>query len=673
MKSTSIATHESCLPTLSALALSFTATQLQDDGADLLCQCAPETATLVKKLRVVSLAASRLGHRSCHALWGPSESCKEIVLEAVVSQLRRAENVLVMSFNGDTLQSDDDAVLQAALELKQFLSSPSSMKLRNKNSVFRLRNFPFALMMKLSTDSGASSYFEEGLDEACDDSSAAPSTHSLLRTKRGRDPRDEAAEGPKLFPNLGTTPSFLAAIPPPGATVLTRPGPAALGALQDALVSLTRGGVGIVIAIQNVARFSVWCDRMVYLLSGLMHDAEESGAGMSLLLTSLTPDLRHTEKRLSSRLTSEMWFVAPPYATVPGTLACVLGRTLVRAQEEIQRVALQVRESQQQLKKLSSTTALLASTRRKAASHVVHQNDGAAARSFELETEIISMEHRIEELKDVTSSCTRWCEYLQSLSNHKCNSNNTVTTPTTTTTTGRANGTGKGKQLPLSLLTRFIGGEDVLWNARAGSNNWQDILRVCRSFCEGHSAATARSASPPPAVTNRSAMRHTRNTDTSIHQAETPSMTASQLLVSSGAARADLLERCLLVELGYATREVMLLLMFCWLRSDSQPLAAAGPRTLDELIHDMQSTLPSSMSIKSIANSHFRAALVVLVSLGIVEVENSGKNHHAVTLRRDRMAVKQFLQDVLRPSSSDLWERAGLTLQDKQHLSHLVR
>jgi hypothetical protein len=154
-------------------------------------------------------------------------------------------------------------------------------------------------------------------------------------------------------------------------------------------------------------------------------------------------------------------------------------------------------------------------------------------------------------------------------------------------------------------------------------------------------------------------------TKSSLSHAPPPAVTSSQLLLVSGCARADLLERCLLVELGYATREVMLLLIFCWMRSESQL-----SRTLDEMIRDMQATLPSSLGVKSIPSGNFSAALMQLVSAGIVEVDNA--KSHIVTLRRDRMAVKLFLQDVLHPSSA-LWEKAGLTLQDRQQLSHLVR
>lgn len=614
-----------------------------DSNMDLLAQSAPDLAVLAKKLRVVSLASSRLGHRSCHALWGPTTSCKETVLESAVSQLRRAENVLVMSFNGDTLQSDDDAVLQAALEIKRFLSSSSSSKLRAKHSVFRQRSFPFAVMMKFSGNSA-------GVATLLDEEPANVTTCPIPGRKRARDPVDVSRHSrDSEMLNRSTDVSTEAhmqtvidfeggaaerttsgLLPLPGPTVLTRPSPAALGALQDALVTLTRSGVGIVVAIQNVARFSVWCDRTVYLLSGLMHDAEESGAGMALLLTSLTPDLRHTEKRLSSRLTSEMWFVPPPHVSVPALLEVVLLRTAKRATEDGHKVATQIRECQQHLKQLSCTVQ---ANRRKSGNRargaMLPEHEQAVRRCTQVESQIGTLEGEAKDLRAVVTSCNHWVDAMREAA-------------------GTAGGVGE-------LLRPFVGVVDASSFAFATSQNWDDVVSMCRMFLSfhgqqcggdmGHREASNRNTAPS-FITSKSTM-------------------CTRMIYASGGVRSDLLDSGLLVHLGYGSRELMFLLAFCWMRSESGIL-----RSLDELVLDIQSTMPSSLGMKSIVHSSFRAALAQLISIGIVEVDVA--KNHAVMLRRDRLSCKMFLQDVLRVSGG-CWEDAGLTLQDRQQLSHLVR
>ena len=223
-------------------------------GSDVHCK-------VFRRLRLSIVTAAKLGHRSCHAVWGSSGSGKTQLLRLVADSLRKVPGMLVVPLDGGTLQGDDEAVRRFVSELRSFFQSSSASAFLAKHR----------------------STIPQQLAELCDP--PHEDGHSDL------DGDEDGGGGSIALPKRPPLPHQ------------------ALAVLQATLVAMNKGGVSMTILIDRATRFATWCDRLMYVLSGLMHEVDQRVGGMSLLLSSMCADMRGIEKRLSSRLTCEMWFL----------------------------------------------------------------------------------------------------------------------------------------------------------------------------------------------------------------------------------------------------------------------------------------------------------------------------------------------------------------------------
>jgi hypothetical protein len=226
-----------------------------------------------KRLRISITSAARLGHRSCHAVWGCAGSGKSKMLSMLADTVRRVPGMFVVMLDGGVLQGDDDGLRVFVRELKTFLQSSAAAAF--------VANHRGSIPAQLA--------------DLCDpeDSPSDPETDGV---------------GHVQMPRSHSLPHQ------------------ALAVLQATLVAMNRGGVSMAVLVDRASRFATWCDRLMYILSGLMHEVDERVGGMSLVLTSLCADMRGIEKRLSSRLTCEMCFLPPLQPLLPDVVAAAARR-----------------------------------------------------------------------------------------------------------------------------------------------------------------------------------------------------------------------------------------------------------------------------------------------------------------------------------------------------------
>lgn len=594
------------LPRLTHLALSHAAKVLGD--VNLVTKVDAQHAILARKLKTVAHAATRLGHRSCHMLWGSRESCKELLLDTTARALKKCDSALVLQLDGAVLQNDDDAIRKVAADVAAFLSSSTSAKLRHKSSAFRNGTVEFLQLMKVTGAVDAAIGGQPSRDD-CDE-------NDVLLANRKRQ-RGDLCVVDAPSDDWSTRPS---AVPPPPPARPIRQG--TLSALQDCLLSLNKLGVGIVACVNDVARFGVWCDRMMYLISGLMHGTGEDGvgAGMALILTSPTADLRHTEKRLSSRLTCEMWHVAAPASSIADIMSHVMAAVETLLIDNTNAVALQVKEIDTLLRSLARKAVPPAAGRQSRVG-TAPTDDGslrdARAAKVMLQQEQARTSDALLSVRAMRAACA---------------------TLTPKSVVVFDTGVLGAASTCLSDMWRT----SLLPYLASRAHPWHEVLAACRQLL----AASCF-------------IHNEGNHDT---QQGTSCVLASAVLARGG-LDADVLEGGALVRLGYASREVMLLLAFATMRAEN-----SVRRTLEQLVHDVGSSMGTVASMKSVVASNYRWALAHLCRLGILGYDD--RDEHSVVVKRSIVSCKQFLRDVL--TSPTLWEDAGLTMQDKHLLLPMV-
>ncbi|CCW69163.1 unnamed protein product [Phytomonas sp. Hart1] len=327
-----------------------------------------------RTVRSTIAASCALSHRSCQALWGPCGSGKHRIVRLVTEECSKQANTFVIQLHGKLLRGDEAAIRVIAQQMLDFLKSPHSEAVRRADWSIRTGTFDFGqlfhfekeLAMEPTTHThhgGADPMSGEGHlsngGEHVRDGALGPQEGDQGGRRRGFAPaaavmggtsnRAMEAEKPWLstagrgaikntkhisnqdgpsvlnndaefdssndedddgggYPFITSTTTYLSG----GAA-------SALPHLQRALLLLKHHGTNLVVCLRHADQFSVWCDRLLYVLSGLMHESDGQGGGMSLLLTSSASDVRQMEKRLSSRLTCITCYV-PLLTWTPATL-----------------------------------------------------------------------------------------------------------------------------------------------------------------------------------------------------------------------------------------------------------------------------------------------------------------------------------------------------------------
>ncbi|KPI83228.1 hypothetical protein ABL78_7744 [Leptomonas seymouri] len=328
-----------------------------------------------RTIRATIAASCTLGHRSCQVLWGPRGSGKHRILRLLAQEVRRTSKTFVMELHGKLLRDDEAALGVVAQQLLAFLQSPQSHELRAAHYQLRTGSFGFGQLFNFQRrmqEAGTAVTADEG-GTANNRSTAgrrggaasggAMSEGSGRPLKRPYAQRGRRSEVFSSDSNSDSTEEDLGGQEEPDGvdmmvtsttTYLTGGAASALPHLQQVLLLLKSQGCSIVVCIRDIDVFGVRCDQLLYVLSGLMHDSENSngGGGLSLVLASAAPDIRQLEKRLSSRLTCETRYVP----LLPWSLSSLLAATF--------HVAAQDRSFQLQLRELGQErAALLASLR----------------------------------------------------------------------------------------------------------------------------------------------------------------------------------------------------------------------------------------------------------------------------------------------------------------------
>jgi len=311
-----------------------------------------EQEQVYQTVRSTIAASSILGHRSCQVLWGPRGSGKHRILRLVSQENAKLSGTFVMQLHGALLADDEAAIGVIAEQMLQFLKSPTSAAVRASNWLLRTGTFSFGQLFqfekKMAVDVGGG-VSGGAVGDRGGPSRASGSTRASKSTAPPAAMEEEAGEDTRGEIFLTST-----------TTYLTGGASSALPHLQRALLLLKSNGCSLVLCIRDIDIFGIRCDQLLYVLSGLMHDGDEAGncgggeedercsvghhgrdnnnntggaaaalppaarGGMSLVLASSAPDIRHLEKRLSSRLTCEMRYVP----LLPWTPRSILRATL---------------------------------------------------------------------------------------------------------------------------------------------------------------------------------------------------------------------------------------------------------------------------------------------------------------------------------------------------------
>jgi Cdc6-like AAA superfamily ATPase len=229
--------------------------------------------------------ASTLGHRTCHCLWGPPGSGKRRMLQAIASHFssdaRSRREYAVITLETDVLKSDDDALAAIFETLRLYFVRlqrvPANIASAQSNTAFTVHGVLKALTKLFETVLPDVIRLGEADAEMCG------LTFGELRW------HVSAAVSTKLFTAVGTT---------------------ALDALQRALIDVNQSGLSLVVIVPDIAKFATRCDRVAYLLSGIMHECQSRAGGVSLICGSDSSDFA-LEKRLSSRLCCDLWMCPP--------------------------------------------------------------------------------------------------------------------------------------------------------------------------------------------------------------------------------------------------------------------------------------------------------------------------------------------------------------------------
>jgi hypothetical protein len=269
-------------------------------------------AGIVQQLCTMIAGASSLGHRTCHCLWGPPGCGKRRLLGAIrdrfVGTAWMQREYATITLETETIESDDDALAAVFEALRGHYLRQQAWGTRTfaaTNPGFNAAAVQKALSRLFATV--LPSVIEESLYEA-----EATAGAGLTEVDGGFAHAAGAEDGP----SRGADPSIRWQVSSAlSSKLFERVGTTALDALQRALVEVNEAGLSLLVLVTDIARFASRCDRVAYLLSGIMHECAERGGGVSLVCASESSDFA-LEKRLSSRLCCEVWLCpSPPLST----------------------------------------------------------------------------------------------------------------------------------------------------------------------------------------------------------------------------------------------------------------------------------------------------------------------------------------------------------------------
>ncbi|RNF11673.1 hypothetical protein TraAM80_00756 [Trypanosoma rangeli] len=615
-------------------------------------------------------ASCTLGHRSCHALWGPRGCGKHRILRLVAKEFRQRERTLVFYLDGDTLNGDEDGLRSIADQLLDFLKRPQSAQLRAADWSLRTGSFDFGSLFgfsKLLQQDLAESEVQESDDDSSNllarkraaanrqkKSGKENDKKATRKRARPQSPVDSESEGGKMDGEEGlllmTSTMALA----------TGGVSSALPALQRALLLMKSYGTNLVICIRRVERFGIWCDQLLYVLSGLMHESDGRGGGMSLVMTSSTPDIRQLEKRLSSRLTCETRCIP----LLPWTASRVARACLVEVRESLQhrierRVALtknkgrnkkssasevplgtemdslvpphtgwsfDVLSGAQEVVNQQVNTTLCASTA--SPSHLTQLLEetmlGMLTAVLTEMDDVSRAEHESVEGAVFVRRVARVSKDLRSIAATAGRVVASVSSVFGEVCSGRLvflnEKSRRGMLLWLKSRLKESGSDKSLRETFATAP--EAVRTLWLSTSSEKPARNARKAAAAMATT-----------------AASPSPLCRQPLLFD-----DLLTDCRLVELGYCSREAFFVLLYVYLRHE-----AGVARTVVDLLEDVSSSM-GTQAAAALDRAAFHAAIAALSRWRVLSVAGrSGTG--VVSLRGSSARLREFLQSVLRQAN----------------------
>ncbi|ORC92663.1 uncharacterized protein TM35_000034160 [Trypanosoma theileri] len=681
-----------------------------------------------RSVRSAIAASCALGHRSCHALWGPRGCGEHRILRLVAQECMQREQTLVLYLDGDTLNSDEDALRCTAQQLLQFLKSPQSAKLRAADWSLRTGTFDFGNLFgfhKLlqseeeekggDASSGAGSDNDEligrhksangqlkrtrtenqesskkettkrGRDSTVISSRPSAATTTTTTTATGSENEDECSDDEDMDPLLVTSTTAYAG---GGAS-------SALPALQRSLLLMKSYGTNLVVCIRRVERFGIWCDQLLYVLSGLMHESDGRGGGMSLVMTSSTPDIRQLEKRLSSRLTCETRCIPLlPWSATRVARACLV-EIKERLQHNIEKMTVKTKRKTNQ-KKGREENSLNDENNYINKPFTGWCFDVISASKEQLQHQNLDHQQQVHEgkvelqngLNDnlVGGDSTQLLqESMLEIVNVVINELDSVDPAAafTADSEGRQKSTddnlfawriarisgqlqsigataGRVMAAVASAFAEVSSGRLILLDKTSHESVFSWLkLRLVR---EGRYNFFSRSLSTAPdAVRAQWVTEISRNPSRKRNiQSITvfPSSCEHHLLFG------DMFSDCRLVELGYCTREMILILAYVYLRHEG-----GVSRTVVDLLEDVASSMGTAAAA-ALDRSAFRSAVAALHRWRILRV--AGRDGTGlVSLRGTPARLREFLQTVLNRSdycSSIL----GLEARDVARLRSLI-
>lgn len=313
-----------------------------------------------RAIRSTIAASCALGNRSCQAIWGPRGCGKHRIMRLIARDCERMPNAFVIQLDGGLLRGDEAAIRVIARQMLAFLQSPQSLALREADWSMRTGTFDFGRLF----------HFDQEMEKAAAPravrAGGGPSIQPPRSRARGRQAGADHRKRRRSASLASTSSSDDGSVAGEEKTFITAttshlPGGAAssLSPLQQALLRMTHCHVSLIVCIRRADLFALWCDQLLYVLSGLMHDSDGHGGGMSLVLSSAAADLRQVEKRLSSRLTGMTRFIP----LLPWTPQGIL-RTMLSIVADYCSVQLEELDLQDMKKEVTATASLPPSTPR---------------------------------------------------------------------------------------------------------------------------------------------------------------------------------------------------------------------------------------------------------------------------------------------------------------------
>lgn len=621
-----------------------------------------------RSVRSAIAASCTLGHRSCHVLWGPRGCGKHRILRLVAQDCMQRDGTLVLCLNGDTLNSDEDGLRSISQQILQFLKSPQSSKVRAADVSLRTGTFDFGTLFGfskvMSVENDVSS---DGASDSIDSDDVLSSVPTRVAARRRKKIRKEEQEEKKKETRKRTRlPSPVQSESESGSgeedenplfvtstdACVTGGVTSALPALQRALLLMKGYGTNLVICIRRLERFSIRCDQLLYLLSGLMHESDVRGGGMSLLMTSSTPDIRQLEKRLSSRLTCESRCIP----LLPWTLTRVVRACLTEVKERLQKhldkkAAAQLKnkgrkkasdevvsvtemnhvanpltgwrfdvvgatEQQEHDEKMSlgapsnsmyNQTQVLEETMLKMVTVVMEELDAAAKAKPELLGEAVFAQRVTQvsgQLRSIGATAGRVVAAVSAAFGEVCS--------------GR-----------LCFFNNASCRSILFWLSRRLKQDDKES-NICGTF-----------STAPEAVRALWLSSSFRNSSLSATGVDGPATASSSFSGGHQLLFDDLLADCRLVDLGYCSRETFLILVYVYLRHE-----AGVTRTVVDLLEDVASSM-GTQAAAALDRAAFRSAIVALQRWRILRVPG-GSGSSVVSLRGSPARVREFLQTVLR-------------------------